>query len=107
MHRVCDANSPRPDGRVERHGGWIRERIKAEVESGSALPGNQSEPEDLVYELCAHKNRFWYRGGFPPLQLALEENPRLPDELLSDDGLGLPGWQDAIRPASEQDSAGA
>eukprot|EP00959_Pyramimonas_sp_CCMP1952_P221246 4625062-Pyramimonas_sp.AAC.1 len=53
---VCDADSPWQNGRVERHGGWVKERVKAEVDAGSSLPGNLQELDDLVTELVAHKN---------------------------------------------------
>eukprot|EP00959_Pyramimonas_sp_CCMP1952_P284724 5952326-Pyramimonas_sp.AAC.1 len=104
---VCDADSPRQNGRVERHGGWVKDRVKAELESGPFLPADLQELDDLITELVAHKNRYWHRGGFSPLQLVFGENPRLPHDILSDDHKGLPGWQDAVRPPSEQDQAGA
>eukprot|EP00959_Pyramimonas_sp_CCMP1952_P119612 2501267-Pyramimonas_sp.AAC.1 len=63
--------------------------------------------DDLIFELVAHKNRFWHRGGFSPLQLVFGENPRLPHDLLSDGHKALPGWQDVTSPSSEQDEAGA
>ena len=53
--------------------------------SGSDLPLDEEELETLAIELTAHKNRFYHRGGFSPLQLVFGSNPRLPHELLSDE----------------------
>eukprot|EP00959_Pyramimonas_sp_CCMP1952_P201103 4205678-Pyramimonas_sp.AAC.1 len=68
-HHVCDADSPWQNGRVERHGGWVKERVRSELEAGSFVPETIEELDDLITELVAHKNRFWHRGGFSPLQL--------------------------------------
>eukprot|EP00959_Pyramimonas_sp_CCMP1952_P173596 3627620-Pyramimonas_sp.AAC.1 len=69
MHHVCDADSPWQNGRVERHGGWIKDRVRLELDSGSGVVSDLEELDTLVYELTAHKNRYWHRGGFSPLQL--------------------------------------
>eukprot|EP00959_Pyramimonas_sp_CCMP1952_P334269 7000485-Pyramimonas_sp.AAC.1 len=91
----------------ERHGGWVKERVKSEVDAGASAPSSLEELDELVHELVAHKSRFWHREGFSPLQLVFGQNPRLPHDLLSDDVRGISGWRDMISPASEQDAAGA
>jgi IS30 family transposase len=53
-HHVCDADSPWQNGRVERHGGWVKERVRAELETGAALPASLQELDDLIFELVAH-----------------------------------------------------
>eukprot|EP00959_Pyramimonas_sp_CCMP1952_P055670 1163374-Pyramimonas_sp.AAC.1 len=107
MHHVCDADSPWQNGRVERHGGWVKDRVEQELDAGSSLPGSLDELDELDHELFARKNRFWHRGGFSPAQLVFGQNPRLPHDILSDDAGAVPGWRDMLSPASEQDSAGA
>eukprot|EP00959_Pyramimonas_sp_CCMP1952_P360195 7542259-Pyramimonas_sp.AAC.1 len=84
-HHVCDADSPWQNGKVERHGGWIKDRVKAELDAGAHPPGDLEELDALVHELTAHKNRYWHRGGFSPLQVVFGENPRLSRDLLSGD----------------------
>eukprot|EP00959_Pyramimonas_sp_CCMP1952_P344649 7218181-Pyramimonas_sp.AAC.1 len=61
-HHVCDADSPWQNGRVERHGGWVKDRIKAEVEAGASVVSCIEDLDELLYELVSHKNRYWHRG---------------------------------------------
>jgi len=40
LEHVIDADSPWQNGRCERHGGWVKERLEAELSTGSSLPSN-------------------------------------------------------------------
>eukprot|EP00959_Pyramimonas_sp_CCMP1952_P369055 7730171-Pyramimonas_sp.AAC.1 len=41
------SNSPWQNGRVERHGGWVKDRVKQELDAGSSLPGSLDELDEL------------------------------------------------------------
>lgn len=104
---TTDAQSPWQNGRAERHGGWVKEKLESELQSGQALPQTKQEFDLLVTSLVSHKNRWFHRGGYSPYQLTFGCNPRIPVELLSDDGLSVPGMCDVLADSFEQDTAAA
>ncbi len=105
LHVVSDSHSPWQNGRVERHGGWLKQRLEQEVQSGQSTVSNLEELEILVTSLVSHKNRYFHRGGYSPYQLTFGVNPRVPVELLSDDPLQAAGLSEVIADDFELDSA--
>jgi len=104
-HRVTDAESPWQNGRVERHEQWIQDLLVKALETKSIT--TEAELELMAYELTSQKNRYLHRGGYSPYQLVFGSNPRLPNDLLSDDGLGLVGISDTSPDAVISDSVAA
>ncbi len=79
------ARAPWQQGRVERHGGVIKEMIE---KSREELP--PASFEDLVHILnaceCA-KNRYSNRSGYSPTQRMIGHWPRVPSSLMSDEDI--------------------
>ena len=107
MQIVCDASSPWQNGKVERHGGWLKSRAEAELESGQSIIMTVEDLEDLIHDMLIHKNRWFSHGGFSPAQLAFGMNPRIPADLLADDPLQGPGWDDIYADPYDQDTVSA
>eukprot|EP00435_Cladocopium_sp_Y103_P074255 s37_g47.t1 len=95
MQSVTDSAAPWQNGRVERHGAWLKQRLEDEVQSGQTIVQSSVELEMLAAMTVAHKNRWFHRGGFSPYQLVFGVNPRIPFELLSDDQMIIPAIADA------------
>ena len=89
MQIISDSASPWQNGRVERHGGWLKERAEAEVQSGHSVLLTSEDLDALLVHLVNCKNRWFSRGGFSPYQLVFGQNPRVPVELLSDDEMSI------------------
>eukprot|EP00971_Amphidinium_carterae_P259107 5141971-Amphidinium_carterae.1 len=79
---ITDPESPWQAGRVERHGGWIKELAEAEVASRQLILKDASELNAFLCELTAAKNAHFNRGGYTPMQLVYGRNPQVPGELL-------------------------
>ena len=107
LQSVTDQESPWQNGRVERHGLWVKERMEMEISSAGSVVSNVNELEALVIELVSCKNCWFSRGGYSPAQLVYGKNPRLPAELLSDAGQTTAGWDEALCDATEGDTATA
>eukprot|EP00435_Cladocopium_sp_Y103_P027150 s2554_g6.t1 len=97
--------SPWQNGRVERHGQWLKDRIELEVESGSSLVESLEDLEELAIQLVSTKNNWFSRGGFSPAQVVYGRNPRIPTELMSDATTCSPGWSDVLCDPAELDTA--
>ena len=106
MQSVTDQESPWQNGRAERHGLWVKDRIEMEL-SGGAILRTLEDLKVLAMELVAYKNGWFNRGGYSPAQLVYGKNPRLPAELLSDAGQTTPGWDEALCDPTEGDTATA
>ncbi|CAK9083538.1 Retrovirus-related Pol polyprotein from transposon RE2 (Retro element 2) (AtRE2) [Includes: Protease RE2 [Durusdinium trenchii] len=104
---ITDAASPWQNGKVERHGGWVKERAELEINSGQTTLIESSDLEELVLSIVACKNRWFSRSGYSPCQLVFGANPRVPAELLSDDTLQEIGWQEIETDPFDQDTAAA
>ena len=77
--------SPWQQGRVERHGGLIKEMITKARETASLE--SVEELRLLLNECEGSKNRFMNRSGYSPVQRQLGQWPRLPGSLMSDEVL--------------------
>ena len=64
MHIVTDAQSPWQNGRVERHGGWLKQKLQNEINSGPSVVTSIDDLDLLVTSLVSHKNRWFHRGFF-------------------------------------------
>ena len=106
MHIVTDAQSPWQNGRVERHGGWVKSKLENEINTGPSVVGTLNELDLLVTSLVSHKNRWFHRGGYSPCQLVFGVNPRVPSELLSDDPLTTAGLSEVQADDFEVDTPG-
>ena len=107
MQIVSDASSPWQNAKVERHGGWLKDRAEQEIQSGDSILSTVDDLEELLIQLVASKNRHFSVGGFSPLQLVFGCNPRIPLELLSEDGLQLVAQEDAEADGLDNDTAAA
>lgn len=107
LHNVTDIQSPWQNGRVERHGQWIKDRVELELASGSSILENLNDLDNLIMELVSCKNIWFSRGGYSPAQIVYGRNPRLPPELLSDADQASPGWSDILCDPTEMDTAAA
>ena len=104
---IADAASPWQNGRVERHGGWVKERAELEINSGQTVLIEPNDLEELILATVSCKNRWYSRGGYSPCQRVFGVNPRVPTELLSDDALQELGWEEIECDAFDQDTATA
>eukprot|EP00434_Breviolum_minutum_P029882 symbB.v1.2.026423.t1/scaffold2638.1/size74318/2 len=107
LQNVTDQESPWQNGRVERHGLWVKDRMEMEVSAAGTIVQCINDLEALVIELVSCKNGWFSRGGYSPAQLVYGKNPRLPAELLSDAGQCTPGWDEVLCDATEGDTATA
>lgn len=103
---ISDAASPWQNGRVERHGGWLKEKAENELTSGSSLISSPQDLEELLISLTSCKNRWYHRGGYSPYQLVFGCNPNIPFDLLCDNSQDV-AWQDVTADPYDQDTAGA
>ena len=106
MQVICDATSPWQNGRVERHGGWVKEKAEQELSSGGNFITNAEDLENMLIYLVCHKNRWFNKGGYSPYQLVFGQNPSIPSDLLGDRPQDL-AWQDIEADPLDQDTAAA
>ncbi len=92
---VSDAASPWQNSKVERHGGWLKTKAEEELQTGSTVVGSPEDLEELLIQTAMAKNQHFSVGGFSPMQMVFGQNPRLPLEILSEDGLQEVAWSDA------------
>ena len=101
IHPEC----PWENGKGERHGGWLKNRLDSEIHGGRCVFTNLPELDEFLSSLTATKNRWLSKGGYTPAQLVFGELPRVPGELLSEDELGNHGLRDAFEDPGEVDEA--
>lgn len=77
------ARAPWQQGRVERHGGIIKELI--EKSRNELPPTSMSELVQILRECECAKNRFSNRSGFSPMQRMTGQWPRMPGSLVGDE----------------------
>lgn len=102
---LCHPESPWENGKAERHGGWLKDRLDAEIRSGRGVLENLSDIDEYLAEVCACKNRWYCREGYTPYQLVFGEQPRLPHDLLSDHITSQHCLRDVYEDPLEVDSA--
>ena len=105
IQHITHAESPWENGKTERHGGWLKERLEREIESGQCTMSSLEELDEMLASLTAVKNRWINRGGYTPSQLVFGQLPRVPGELLSEDAFGNFGMADAYEDPAEVDEA--
>ena len=76
LQHVTLPECPWQNGRVERHGGWVKERLEKEITSGSCLLESLDDMDLYTASLTTAKNRYFSRGGFSPAQLVFGAAPR-------------------------------
>lgn len=75
LQSVTDQESPWQNGRVERHGLWVKDRMEMEISSAGSVIQSVNDLEALVIELVSCKNGWFSRGGYSPRNLCMEETP--------------------------------
>lgn len=84
------------------HGRMVEQNVMG---IGSKRRSRWTATLELIFSLVSHKNRWFHRGGYSPCQLVFGCNPRIPLELLSDDGRQAVALDDVLAHGFEQDSA--
>lgn len=95
LQHVILPECPWENGKAERHGGWLKEKLDKEVNSGACTFTSLQELDEFLTYLTAAKNRWFSRSGYTPAALVFGETPRIPGDLLSDDFPGLCAHEDA------------
>ena len=93
LHHVVDADSPWQNGIAERHGGEIKRRLLRELSEGQTVLSSREDVDLMLCHLTTCKNQWYTRAGYSPAQLVFGRNPRIPEELLSDQVASAPGRQ--------------
>ena len=107
LQHLTIPESPWQNSKSERHGGWLKERLQREVDSGQCSFGSMEEMDEFLASITAAKNRWFNQGGYTPVQLVFGELPRVPAELLSEDQGGLVPLSDAYHDPAGLDESGA
>ena len=97
--------SPWQNGKAERHGGWLKDRLDSEIHGGRCTFNDLGELDEFLAALTSVKNRWLNRGGYTPTQLVFGQTPHIPGELLDENELGLHGLHDAHNDPMEVDEA--
>ena len=95
LQHVILPECPWENSKAERHGGWLKEKLDKEVNSGACTFTTLQELDEFLTYLTAAKNRWFSRSGYTPAALVFGETPRIPGDLLSDDFPGLCAHEDA------------
>ena len=90
---------------AERHGGWLKEKLDQEINSGRCAFQNLEELDDFLSAITSVKNRWLQRSGYTPAALVFGELPRIPGELLADDEISDQAVADAYSDPSGLDQA--
>ena len=107
LQHVTIPDQPWQNTKAERHGGWAKEKLNKEINSGQCSFSTLQELDEFVSCLVAAKNRFFNHGGHTPTQLVFGELPRVPGELLSEDGPGIVPLADSYHDPTGLDEVGA
>eukprot|EP00971_Amphidinium_carterae_P208327 4133706-Amphidinium_carterae.1 len=79
LHLHTDPASPWQAGKLERHGGWLKELLESELAHGrDGIIATPKDLDDLICELVSTKNRHVNRGGYSPAQPVFGRNPVVP-----------------------------
>ena len=107
LQHVILPECPWENSKAERHGGWLKEKLDKEVNSGTCTFTSLLELDEFLTYLTAAKNRWFSRSGYTPAALVFGETPRIPGELLSDDFPGLCAHDDSYADPYGVDEASA
>ena len=77
------ARAPWQQGKVERHGGLMKDMIEKAREASP--PSTVEELKMILYECECAKNRYMNRSGYSPVQRQIGQWPRVPGSLMSDE----------------------
>lgn len=88
MQHLTHPESPWENGRAERHGGWLKERLDKELQSGRGIVQDLSDLDELLSAITSAKSNWLNKGGFTPSQLVFGHLPRVPG------GLRMTSWRD-------------
>ena len=105
LQHVTIPEQPWENGKCERHGGWLKDRLDNEIQGGRCILHTLSDLGEYMASLTGAKNRWLNKGGYTPSQLVFGELPRIPGELLAEDELGNNGLRDAYEDPMEIDEA--
>eukprot|EP00435_Cladocopium_sp_Y103_P028637 s478_g7.t1 len=105
LQHVIHPEAPWENGKAERHGGWLKDRLDRELQSGRTVVQSLEDLDELLSSLTSTKNNWLNKGGFTPSQLVFGQMCRIPGELLTEDDLSLHGLQDAYEDPMEVDEA--
>ena len=107
LQHVIHPESPWENGKVERHGGWLKSKLEKELQAGQSVITSAEDLDELVAALTSTKNNWLNKGGFTPSQLVFGATPRIPGELLAEDELASRGLEDAYQdPLGVDEAAG-
>ena len=95
LQHVILPECPWQNGKAEGHGGWLKNRLDAELHGGRCTLQTLEEIDEFLATLTSVKNRWLCRGGYTAAQLVFGELPRIPGELLAEDELAIHGMHDA------------
>eukprot|EP00971_Amphidinium_carterae_P186679 3705641-Amphidinium_carterae.2 len=84
LQMVSDPESPWQNGRAERHGGWVKERIESEAQQPGSCIRAIPDLDLLLAEVVSAKNRYLSRAGCSPEQLVFGRSLTWPGELLQE-----------------------
>ena len=107
LHHVTAPESRWQNSRAERHGGWLKQRLTQELDSGQGIAETIEDVDELLASVVAAKNRWFNSGGYTPVQLVFGELPRIPGDLLSQDSLGQQVISDGFHDPSGLGEMGA
>ena len=103
LQHVTAPESPWQNSRAERHGGWLKQKLTQELDSGQGIVSSKEDLDELLASLVSAKNRWFNHGGYTPTQMVFGELPRVPGELLTSDETGLPVLNDAFHDPAGMD----
>lgn len=105
LQHVILPESPWQNAKAERHGGWLKSKLDAEINSGRCAFDSIAELDEFLAQIKAVKNRWFSKGGFTPTQLVFGQLPHVPGDFLSDDHLGMRGLAASFQDPHEIDTA--
>ena len=104
LQRVTAPESPWQNSRAERHGGWLKQKMTQELDSGRGIIATKEDLDEFA-GVPGAKNRWFNNGGYTPAPIIFGELPRMPGELLSSDESGLQVLSDAFHDPPGMDEA--
>lgn len=63
FHHTTDRQSPWQNARAERHGGWVKEKLQAEISSGDCVIFSEADLEEYVSSLTSTLDNGFMCGG--------------------------------------------